>query len=252
MSVDSLPATRLGAKLFQQPVLLLSVAIFLAMLPLRPEITSPANLEVLLLSAVLLMVPTIGQGFVLITGGIDLSIPALMSLASVAGALIMTKGSRLTGTPAAVPAAVLVMLLLGSLVGALQGLAVAVLKMPALLVSLASLMVLGGLAVWVTHSQPIPVPQEFIGIWYGRWLGVPCPVLLVLVLAVLAHVVLAHTVLGQADLRHRAQLADVGRFRRSGHSDLRNRLRDERLMRCDCRSVLHGEALHGFAPVGPE
>jgi ribose/xylose/arabinose/galactoside ABC-type transport system permease subunit len=192
-----MPATPLGVRLLQQPVLLLSAALFLAVLPVRPEMASLANLEVLLLSMTLLLVLSIGQGFAMITGGIDLSLPALMSLASVIGASIMTEGSPLAGTAAAAPAAVLVMLLVGVLVGGLQGAAVALLKMPALLVTLASLMMFGGLAIWVTHSQRIPVPQEFTQIWYGRWLGVPCPVVLVLALAVLAHVVLAHTVLGR-------------------------------------------------------
>jgi len=174
VTASPLPARAIALRLLEQPVLVMSGLLFLALLPLRPEMASWANLEVLLLSMTLLLVLSIGQGFVLITGGIDLSIPALMSLASVVGASMIAEEGRWAGTTAAVPAAVLVMLLLGIAIGALQGAAVAVLKMPALLVSLASLIALGGAAVWYTHSQRITVPPGFVDIWYGRlsWFSV--------------------------------------------------------------------------------
>ena len=89
------------------------------------------------------------------------------------------------------------MALLGLLIGAAQGAAVAVLKMPAFLVTLASLILVGGLAVWYTQSERIPVPADFVGIWYGRWLGIPCPVWLVGALAIVAHGVLACTATGR-------------------------------------------------------
>lgn len=181
----------------KRPVELLGVLLFLAVLPLRPEIASGANLEILLLSATLLLVLALGEGFVLITGGIDLSLPAVMSLASVAGASILTREGLLANSAAALPVAVAAMLLLGLAVGLLQGLAVGVLKMPAFLVSLASLMLIGGLAVWYTHSNRIAVPPAFVEIWYGYWLGIPRPVVLVGALAGVAHVVLAHSVVGR-------------------------------------------------------
>ena len=83
------PASRVGSLLLQSPVWWLSLLLFLAVLPARPEMASAANVELLLLSSALLAVLSIGQTFVLITAGIDLSVPAVMSLASVAGAAIL-------------------------------------------------------------------------------------------------------------------------------------------------------------------
>ena len=197
MSSDVPRQRSIARGLIEQPVLVLMVILFLAVLPFRPEIASRANFEVLLLSTALLLVLALGQGFVLISGGIDLAVPAVMSLASVVGASLLAPGGLLEGTSVGVPVAVSVMLLLGAGVGALQGAAVAVLKMPSLLVSLASLMTLGGMATWYTHSQRITVPPGFVEIWYVRWLGIPCPLLIVLALAILAHLALSTTVFGR-------------------------------------------------------
>ena len=109
----------------------------------------------------------------------------------------MAAGSPLAGTALAVPAAVLLMVAVGLLAGCGHGIAVAILKMPAFLVTLSSLMLLSGVAVWSTRSERIAVPPEFVEIWYGRPAGIPLPVLIVAGLAVFAHVVLAHTVTGR-------------------------------------------------------
>ena len=75
---------------WNRPSVWLSLLLFLAVLPVRPEMASAANLELLLLSTALLAVLAMGQTFVLITAGIDLSVPAVMSLASVVGAAVLT------------------------------------------------------------------------------------------------------------------------------------------------------------------
>lgn len=188
---------RAARPLLRQPVLLLAVALFLAVLPARPEMASGAFLQVLTSSATLLLVLAIGQTLVLLTAGIDLSLPAVISLASVAGASLVAPGGWLAGSFVGVPAAVAGMLLVGVLVGTLQGLAVARLRMPAFLVSLATLTLVSGLAVWSTRSERVPVPESFTRIWYGSVLGVPAPLLVVVVLAVGADLLLRRTVVGR-------------------------------------------------------
>jgi ribose/xylose/arabinose/galactoside ABC-type transport system permease subunit len=182
--------------LLQQPVLVLSAVHFLVVLPLRPEMASWSNLELLILSAALLLTLAVGQTFVLVTGGIDLSMPAVMSLASVVGGLVMAAIEPTAGSGIAVILGVTSMLAVGLLVGLCQGLAVSVLKMPAFLVSLASLQLLGGLAVWCTQSGRIAMPAPFVEIWYGRLVGIPVPLWLVAVLAVAGHLVLSRTLTG--------------------------------------------------------
>jgi ribose/xylose/arabinose/galactoside ABC-type transport system permease subunit len=178
------------------PVLWISLSLFLAVLPARPEIASAANFELLLLSTSLLAVLAIGQLFVLITAGIDLSLPAVMALASVLGTAVLTALTPSVGPWPAVVVAVAVMLGVGVAVGLLQGLAVAVLSMPAFLVTLSSLIGISGLAVWWTQSERSAVTPQFVEIWYARPAGVPLPLVWIGLLAVVAHFWLAHTITG--------------------------------------------------------
>src|SRR5690348_985542 len=61
-------------------VLLLAVLYFLAMWPLKPEIAGGENLLNLLASLLPLLVVTLGEMFVLITGGIDLSVSSIIAI----------------------------------------------------------------------------------------------------------------------------------------------------------------------------
>jgi ribose/xylose/arabinose/galactoside ABC-type transport system permease subunit len=195
----------------EYPVLWLSLIAFLAVLPIRPEIAGLANLELVLLATVLLTSLALGQTMVMITGGIDLSLPAVISLTSVVGASLMAEGTPLAGSAVGVVAAVVVMLALGAAVGAAQGAAIAVFRMPAFLVSLAALMFLGGVAVWYTQSERIAVPIAFTELWYGRWLGIPLPVFIVAIAASFAHLTLAQTVVGRwiYALGHNRRAAEI-------------------------------------------
>ena len=156
-SADRSLVHRAAGWLLQSPVTWLSLVLFLSILPARPEMASAANVQLLLLSTALLAVLAIGQTFVLVTAGIDLSVPAVMSIASVMGAAILTAVAEAAGDRAGVLAAVSVMLCVGTGIGVLHGLSVAVLRMPAFLVTLASLIGVGGLAVWWTQSGRIGV-----------------------------------------------------------------------------------------------
>ena len=85
--------------LLEYPVVPLCVGLVLAVLPLRPEFASAINFEILLLSWSLLSVMAIAQAMVLITGGIDLSLPAVMALASVAALPQWPRAVRWRGRP---------------------------------------------------------------------------------------------------------------------------------------------------------
>ncbi len=164
----------------------------------------------------------LGQMFVLILGGIDLSQTSIMALTSVIGAMLFTmrldpalfeksplwgillseSGSPIGGTAVAVPLGIVAMLAVGSLVGLLNGLAVAKFRMPAFMVTLVSMMFFSGLAIYLTKSENIMyLPESYQTI--GRTIGagwaslVPYSFFIVLALAVVAHVVLRYTVLGR-------------------------------------------------------
>jgi ribose/xylose/arabinose/galactoside ABC-type transport system permease subunit len=176
-------------------VALASVAYVLTLAPVVPGLLSGPNLANVLSSFLPLLAVSLGQTLVLLTGGIDLSVTAVIGLASVAGARVMTESGGLL--PGSTGAGILVMLAVGLAVGFVNGVAVARLRMPPFLATLAVMTFAGGLAVWSTQSQGISgLPASFRGL--GGSLGpVPVSLLLVLPLAVLAHGVLRLTVAGR-------------------------------------------------------
>jgi ribose/xylose/arabinose/galactoside ABC-type transport system permease subunit len=199
-------------------VLYLGVLYFVVLYLFLPYIASPRNLANISSDLWPLLALVLGQMFVLILGGIDLSQTSIMALTSVIGAMLFTtrldpalfeksplwgillsaSGSPISGTAVAVPLGILAMLAVGSLVGLLNGLAVAKFRMPAFMVTLVSMMFFSGLAIYLTKSENIMyLPESYQVIGAGGIGPVPYSFFIVLGLAVVAHIVLKHTVLGR-------------------------------------------------------
>ncbi|MBI1176269.1 hypothetical protein GC207_02390 [bacterium] len=144
-------------------VLGLSLLYVAAVAPFTPGFVSAENFTNILSALLPLLVVALGQTIVLITGGIDLSVTAVIGLSSIVGAMAMNHETGwLAQSPIAAPAGVMIMLLVGASVGALNGIAVAIARMPAFMVTLASMMGFSGLAVWLTHAKTInALPSGF-------------------------------------------------------------------------------------------
>jgi ribose/xylose/arabinose/galactoside ABC-type transport system permease subunit len=185
-------------------VLLFSAAFFLALWPFTPGLASPENLRNIFSSMLPLLVLAVGQTFVLVTGGIDLSVTGIIPLASVVGGSIMAGGAGLlAGSPAAGPAGLAAMLAAGAAVGMLNGILVARTRMPAFIVTLTGQMFFGGLAVsyasWYSGGVDFhDLPPAFTDVTQGRIFGVvPSALAAAGLLAIGAHVVLSRTILGR-------------------------------------------------------
>jgi len=184
-------------------VFYLTLAYFLAVWPIVPEIATPSSLYNMLTDMLPLLVVAIGQTFVLIVAGIDLSVTSIIAMASVMGASVMTAdGGYLGGTFLAVPAGILTFLLVGGLVGWFNGWAVTRLGMPPIIVTLSGLMFLSGAAIWYTtgHSETSSIaglPRSFVAIGQGSISGIPNALWVALAVGIAAHLLLTHTVFGR-------------------------------------------------------
>jgi len=180
-------------------VLFLCAFAFAAFAPFTPGFATPDNVWNILVSCLPLLVLATGQTLVLITAGIDLSVSAVVGLASVVGALVMgVEAGWLRGNPAAMPVAVAAMLGTGALVGFFNGACIAWLRMPAFMVTLTSMMFFSGLAVWlamkVGNSESIyNLPAAFLAFGHQTWLAVALAALA----SLLAHLLLTRTLLGR-------------------------------------------------------
>lgn len=218
-------------------VLYLSVTYFIILSIFIPSLAEPRNLSNQLSNVWPLLAVTVGQTFVLIIVGIDLSQGSIMAITSVVGGIIMTNavdpllfetsplwgtllhenGGILAGHDLAVPIAVIAMLLVGALVGALNGLAITRFNMPPFMVTLVSLIFFSAFAIYLTQSQNISnLPDGFIRLGEGDIVSVyfgekaepeikrrdilplvTNAMVISIGLAVAAHVVLRRTVFGR-------------------------------------------------------
>jgi ribose transport system permease protein len=133
---------------------------------------------------------------VIITGGIDLSIGTGMALCAViSGVLIVNAGLP-------VPVGVLGAVLFGGLIGLINGVNIAVLKLPPFIATLAMMLVAQGLALVISKSTPIYFTDSpsYVKISTGHLLpglNLPNAVIILAVLAVVAGVLLNKTILGR-------------------------------------------------------
>lgn len=157
---------------------------------LTDNFASLQNLSIIAQQASINLVLAAGMTFVILTGGIDLSVGSILSISAVAAML-----TSLTPELAAlsVPAA----LLCGLLFGLVNGALIAFMKLPPFIVTLGSLTAVRGLARLVGHDGTIYNPDiGFAFIGNGDVLGVPWLVIIASAVVAVSWVVLRRTVLG--------------------------------------------------------
>ncbi|MGI5148065.1 ABC transporter permease [Plantactinospora sp. CA-294935] len=136
----------------------------------------------------------IGQLLVILTAGVDLSVGSVVGLSGViaAKAVFDTAGSG------SVLLAVVLALLAGAAIGLVNGILVAILKMPPFIVTLGTLGMARGLTLLYTDGRTIqPLPRSFTSIAGGEFLGVANLIWLTVLIALLVGFGLRRTVWGR-------------------------------------------------------
>ncbi len=181
-----------------------TVIYFLVMWALVPAIATTETLLDILAAMLPLLVVAIGQTFVLIVAGIDLSAPSILATASVVGASMMTgDGGFALGTGVPVLVGIVAFLAVGLLIGLLNGVCTTRLGMPPFIVTLTTMMFFGGFALFYTSaltedgSSFGDLPASFVAIGQGTVVGVPYSLGVAGVVMLVAHLVLSRTVFGQ-------------------------------------------------------
>ena len=154
-------------------------------------LTADNLLNILRQSAPLLIVAT-AMTLVITTGGIDLSVGAVLALTGALCAILIHDGFPWV-------LVVVLMLVAGAALGALQGFFVAYEGIPAFIVTLAGLSAIRGLALLMTGGYSIPVPSSIGFVDLGRaWvLGLPLPALLAAVILACGFILFNQTAFGR-------------------------------------------------------
>ena len=153
---------------------------------------SPSNLSNVLTQSVTCGISALGMTFVILTGGIDLSVGGCIVFTATIGMKFLAEGK------VGIATAVLMMLGLGILVGVFNGFLITVLKMPSFIATLASSSVTAGLALYISMGKTIiGLPIEYSVIGLKKVMGLPVCVWLMFALYILSYIVLKYTGYGR-------------------------------------------------------
>ena len=171
-------------------ILVLLIVVAVASLRFDSFLTT-RNLENVALQSAFLGLIVVGATFVIISGGIDLSVGSMLALGGVLAALLVGTSWVL---------AVVVPVLVCGLLGLGQGLLIARARMAPFIVTLAGLLGIRGLALAAADSQPVGVANDSPFVWFGQGqiLGLSAPIVFMLVAFVVGAVMLTRSRYGQA------------------------------------------------------
>jgi ribose transport system permease protein len=137
----------------------------------------------------------LGMTFVIVAGGIDLSVGSMVALVGVLAVFLM---NYLGGSALAVCVAVLCALVLGSMCGMLNGLIVTKGKITAFIATLATMSIFRSLTLYVSEAGEVISHNEiYPEIGGGYFMNIPYPVMIFLGLAVFFHILLNNTSFGR-------------------------------------------------------
>jgi ribose transport system permease protein len=188
---------RLHMLVGRQELVILSVLLCVgAVLSLQTEtFLTTTNLLNLARNVSWFAVAALGVSIVILIGGIDLSVGAVMALAGLVTALCLSANLAL-------PLAIVAGLLSGATVGLVNGVLVGQFGLPPFIVTLGTMGVTRGIALGLTSGAPIrDLPPAFRIIGQGDLtlgpLTLPIPLVIMLGVAVLVALLLGRTVLGR-------------------------------------------------------
>lgn len=170
-------------------VFLLCVVALFAAKWINPNAGGFQQLETILILCSFLVVVAFGQGLVVLIGGLDLSIPSVITLGGVLTAVwVGADGGLWKGV---------VVLAVCAGVGAINGLGVAVFKIPAFIMTLAMGIIIYSLCLGATGGSPDGVsPKALTWLMSARALGIPVIVIFTVVGAIIAFTVQSRTRFG--------------------------------------------------------
>ena len=156
--------------------LLLFVALLSIIFIIKPRLLNPQFIEVKSNAGLTMILATVGQSLVLLSGGIDLSIGGIISLTNSLAA------TQMHDTTQSVVLWVAIILAIGLLAGLVNGFVIAVLRVAPFIATLASWSILNGLALLVLDDPGGQAARPLRSFIRGDPLGIPNSFLFILIL----------------------------------------------------------------------
>jgi ribose transport system permease protein/L-arabinose transport system permease protein len=180
----------IGAERLGLVVALIVIAVLMSALA-PGKFFRPVNIMNIVLAISVTGLVAIAQTTVMISGGLDVSVSAIVGLSSVAAAIaVRATGSWVGG--------VLGGLAMGAIAGLFNGGLITGGRMNPVITTLATVSVFSGLAYLITNGQAVGVSNDtFNSIGNGRWLGIPVPAMILLAVFIVMTIFLTRTDIGR-------------------------------------------------------
>ena len=228
----SLKQPILTAALRNVPILLF-IGTFVVFGMLSPRFLEVQSLENIAKQASYIGIIAVGMTFVLLTGGIDLSVGSNMYVSAVTAGLLM---QRFSISPVL---SLVICLAVGLAFGLVNAFAVTRLHIIPFVVTLATQFAGRGLGWMLSQSRAVAFPQSVTGLGAAELFGIPGPILIFAAVVLVAWIVLTRTTLGR-------QIYAVGHEIEAAHKAGINTRRVQATAYCLCGVLA---ALGGFVSV---
>lgn len=173
--------------LFGLTLLALLILLWIALSLATPSFASSTNITNLLRQGSMIAILAVGQTFVIITGGIDLSVGAIVGFCTVIPAMMINAGWP-------VWLAVLATLAVGLAIGIFHGFGIVRMGLPPFIITLATLTSLRGIGLLMTGGSSISINNDaFQEFSRNSFLGVPNLFWMVILVGVPAYIFLHHS-----------------------------------------------------------
>jgi ribose transport system permease protein len=192
-AVSDTPATRLRAQSARQLGTFAGlVALCLILWAATPHFLTVSNLLNVLEQTAINAIVAVGMTYVIISGGIDLSVGSVLAVSGIALAMALEAGMPM-------PLGIAVAFAVGLACGLTNGLLVAVGRLPPFIATLGMMSIARGAALMLAEGRPISgFGDSFRMLATERVMMVPAPAIITAAIYLVAHFVLSRTVFGRA------------------------------------------------------
>jgi len=167
------------------------IGLFVFLSVASPYFLTTTNLASVVRQTAVINIMALGMTLVIVSGGIDLSVGAILAFSGVAGTMAMASGQPMW-------IGVLAGLLCGTGWGLLNGVLTTAMRIPPFIVTLGTLGIARGVTLILSDGLPVTgLPQELAYLGEGTIFGIPFVLLVLLLTAGLVHVLLDKTKLGR-------------------------------------------------------
>ena len=155
-----------------------------------PTFLTLGNVQAMLVAAAILVMLSVGQTYVIITAGIDLSVASTLTLSSVVLGQTYSRGWNIA-------LCCVLAVAVGTLVGTINGIVIAKGKITDFIVTLGSLSAAAGVALILSSGEPVQINSMFLlRLATGSVGPFSYFIIIAIVVAIIGHVVLFHTRFG--------------------------------------------------------